>query len=55
VTIDIGANVTRMCQWTWMCAPPPLGPDIHANKQGYAVIARTFLATMATSSTPRGV
>jgi lysophospholipase L1-like esterase len=41
-------NVVRTCQWTWMCAPPPLGPDIHANKDGYAVIARTFLAELAT-------
>jgi lysophospholipase L1-like esterase len=41
-------NVARVCQWTWMCAPPPLGPDIHANKPGYAVIARTFLAAGAT-------
>jgi hypothetical protein len=47
-TNDTPLNVTRICQWTWMCAPPPLGPDIHANKQGYAVIARTFLAEPAT-------
>jgi lysophospholipase L1-like esterase len=30
------------CQWTWICTPPPLGPDIHPNGQGYAVIAATF-------------
>jgi hypothetical protein len=36
-------NVARICQWTWMCAPAPLGPDIHANRDGYAVIAQTFL------------
>jgi hypothetical protein len=35
-------NVTRICAWTWMCAPAPLGPDIHANRAGYAVIARAF-------------
>jgi lysophospholipase L1-like esterase len=30
------------CQWTWICTPPPLGPDIHPNSQGYRVIAATF-------------
>lgn len=47
-TGSLPLNVARICQWTWMCAPPPLGPDIHANKDGYAVIARTFLAVLAT-------
>lgn len=35
-------DVARICQWTWMCAPAPLGPDIHANQQGYGVIAAAF-------------
>jgi lysophospholipase L1-like esterase len=39
-TVPLG--VARICQWTWMCAPAPYGPDIHANQQGYAVIAQTF-------------
>jgi lysophospholipase L1-like esterase len=39
-------DVVRICQWTWMCAPPPVGPNIHANKAGYKVIARTFAATL---------
>jgi lysophospholipase L1-like esterase len=30
------------CQWTWICAPPPLGPDIHPNSQGYGVIAAAY-------------
>jgi lysophospholipase L1-like esterase len=42
-TDDFPADVTRICAWTWMCAPAPLGPDIHANQQGYAVIAQAFL------------
>jgi len=37
-------NVALICSWTWECAPPPQGPDEHANAAGYAVIARTFLA-----------
>ena len=36
-------DVVRECQWTWMCFPPPLAPDIHANSAGYGVIARAFL------------
>jgi lysophospholipase L1-like esterase len=36
-------NVLRECQWTWICFPPPLGPDVHANTAGYGVIAQAFL------------
>lgn len=39
-------NVARICMWTWVCAPPPLGPDNHANRAGYAVIARAFAVTL---------
>ncbi len=39
-------NVARICMWTWVCAPPPLGPDNHANRDGYAVIARAFATTL---------
>ena len=35
-------DVLRECQWTWVCASPPLGPDIHANSDGYGVIAQAF-------------
>ncbi len=35
-------NVARACQWTWAGTPPPLGPDMHANAQGYRVIAEAF-------------
>lgn len=41
--------VARVCEWTWMCAPPPRGPDIHANALGHAVVARTFADTLSTS------
>ena len=37
-------NVAAICQWTWECAPPPRGPNVHARPAGYAVIARAFLA-----------
>lgn len=42
----IPLNVARICQWTWVCAPPPFGPDNHANDDGYAVIARAFAAAL---------
>jgi lysophospholipase L1-like esterase len=35
-------NVGRICEWTWMCAPSPLGPNIHADAVGYGVIASAF-------------
>ncbi|HWI34406.1 MAG TPA: SGNH/GDSL hydrolase family protein, partial [Lapillicoccus sp.] len=33
-------NVTRICDWTWMCARR----DIHANDAGYAAMAKAVLA-----------
>jgi len=45
VTTPVGGiplDVLRICQWTWMCAEPPLGPDVHANAVGYGVIAQAF-------------
>jgi lysophospholipase L1-like esterase len=35
-------NVTLICSFTWMCAPAPQGPNIHANALGYSVIASEF-------------
>lgn len=35
-------DVIRECQWTWVCTSPPHGPDIHANTDGYGVIAQAF-------------
>jgi lysophospholipase L1-like esterase len=35
-------NVARICEWTWMCAAPPVGPNIHANATGYRHIAAAF-------------
>jgi lysophospholipase L1-like esterase len=40
----IPRNVALICQWTWECAPPPRGPNQHANQAGYRAISRTFLA-----------
>jgi lysophospholipase L1-like esterase len=37
-------NVAAICRWTWECAQPPRGPNVHARPAGYRVIARAFLA-----------
>jgi lysophospholipase L1-like esterase len=39
-------NVALECRWTWVCADPPVGPDIHPNSAGYRVIARAFLRAL---------
>lgn len=39
---QVPADVARICQDTWMCAAPPVGPNIHANLAGYRLIAQTF-------------
>ena len=39
---QIPVNVARVCSWTWACQTPPSGPNIHANKNGYEVIATAF-------------
>lgn len=38
--------VAEVCRLTWMCAAPPVGPNIHANRSGYGVIARAFAAAL---------
>ena len=37
--------VAYICAYTWECAAPPVGPNIHANILGYGIIANTFLDT----------
>lgn len=41
--------VAEVCRLTWMCAPAPVGPNIHANAAGYGVIARAFATAFASS------
>jgi lysophospholipase L1-like esterase len=38
----VPTDVARLCEWTRLCTPPPLGPDLHPNNAGYGVIARAF-------------
>ncbi len=42
----VPVNVARICQWTWMCAASPAGPNIHANATGYQEIATAFENTI---------
>ncbi len=42
-------NVALICRWTWECTAPPRGPNQHANRAGYAVIARAFLGAAGLS------
>jgi lysophospholipase L1-like esterase len=37
---QVPVNVARTCELTWMCAAAPVGPNIHPNALGYALIAR---------------
>ncbi len=39
-------SVANICQFTYMCDPDPVGPDIHANRAGYSLIADTIEATL---------
>ncbi|HEV2640724.1 MAG TPA: SGNH/GDSL hydrolase family protein [Actinocrinis sp.] len=41
-TLKVPLNVAKICQWTWMCAPAPVGPNIHANATGYSQMAGAF-------------
>ncbi|HUZ42058.1 MAG TPA: hypothetical protein VMU68_11795 [Acidimicrobiales bacterium] len=36
---SVPENVAEVCQFTWMCQPEPLGPNIHPNDAGYQTIA----------------
>lgn len=44
--LNLPLNVALTLTWTWMALPPPLGPDIHPNAAGYAVIAGAFVKTI---------
>jgi lysophospholipase L1-like esterase len=46
---SVPVAVARVCQWTWMCAAPPKGPNVHANKTGYGVIAEALYAVLPAS------
>jgi hypothetical protein len=39
-------NVATICAQTWMCTPPPFGPDDHPNNAGYSTIGRAIVAKL---------
>ena len=45
----VPVDVARVCALTWMCQPPPLGPNIHPNDDGYEAIARSIVAAVPSS------
>jgi lysophospholipase L1-like esterase len=45
--VGLPLNVFLELSLTWIGAPPPVGPDIHPNALGYAVIAGAFVNTIA--------
>jgi lysophospholipase L1-like esterase len=42
----IPVDVAYACAWSWACTTPPVGPNIHANDNGYQVIASVFYGTI---------
>lgn len=42
----VPTNVANACRWTWICTPPPFGPDDHPNNAGYRAIANAVLAVL---------
>jgi lysophospholipase L1-like esterase len=49
---EVPINVARICQWTWMCVPPPMGPNVHGRPEGYWVMAGAFLIALAQAQDP---
>ena len=47
--VGLPVNVAAVCSLTWMCAPAPVGPNIHANRLGYWLIATTFAKAIGRS------
>lgn len=40
------SRVDSVCDFTWMCQPSPLGPNLHPNAAGYAAIAGAIEAVL---------
>ncbi|HTX45481.1 MAG TPA: SGNH/GDSL hydrolase family protein [Solirubrobacteraceae bacterium] len=43
---QVPKDVAVVCTLTWACTAPPQGPNVHAKKTGYAVIAKAFEAVV---------
>ncbi len=40
--LPLPLNVATLCQLTYVCDPPPVGPNNHAKPAGYAVMAQAY-------------
>ena len=40
--LNLAVSAVLTCVYSWMCAPAPVGPNIHATPLGYRVIASVF-------------
>jgi lysophospholipase L1-like esterase len=40
---EVPRNVALLCERTWLCHEPPLGPDRHPNTLGFRVMAEAFV------------
>jgi lysophospholipase L1-like esterase len=43
----VPTNVANACLMTWMCVPPPFGPNLHPNDVGYRAIANAIAAKVS--------
>lgn len=42
----VTTQAARLCDLSWECQPPPLGPNIHPNDVGYEAIADAVIAAL---------
>ena len=43
---QVPVAVASICELTWMCAPSPVGPNIHANPAGYSLISAVLAGNL---------
>ena len=46
---QVPRNLALLCERTWQCHPPPLGPDRHPNILGQRVMAEAFARELGLS------
>ncbi len=44
---EVPRNLALLCERTWLCDPPPSGPDRHPNTLGFRVMAEAFARELA--------
>jgi lysophospholipase L1-like esterase len=47
---EVPRNLALLCERTWLCHPPPLGPDRHPNVLGFRVMAEAFAQELGVHS-----